>query len=167
MKNKKTSVRLSLCWLLCLFCLTLLSGCVVSGGASSRALQRSLEAEEFFQAGTILPDHTYYIQGTQREPEAVIALSSAFQLQSRLWAKVEWTQKELEDAVFWMQSSEVGFCTTDGGYIVAPDGQKVGVWYSQRDISVVKRPALGIVEIYPFQFRSGSPCRRQFLQDQR
>jgi len=167
MKNKDSSARASLCWLLCLFCLMFLDACVASGGGSSRALQRNLEAEELFRAATILPDHTYYMQGNRPDPEAVIALSNAFQLQSRLWAKVEWTKKELDTAVFWMQNSEVGLCDTDGGYIVAPDGQRVGIWYSQRDISVVKQPAPGIVEIYPFQFESGSPCRRQFLRDQR
>lgn len=167
MKNIKLSVRRSLCWLLCLFCLTVLVGCTASGGGSSRALQRSMEAEEFFQAGTVLPDHTYYMQGNYPDPDAVIALSNSFQLQSRLWAKVEWTQKELANAVFWMQNTELGACSTDGGYIVAPDGQKVGVWYSQRDISVVKQPAPGIVEVYSFQFKPGSPCQRQFLRDHR
>ena len=166
MKDKKSSLRLSLCWLLCLFCLMFLSACMSSGGGASRALQRSLEAEELFQATTILPDHTYFMQGNLPDPEAVIALSNAFQLQSRLWTKVEWTQKELEYAVFWMQISELGFCSTDGGYIIAPDGQRIGVWYSKRDISVVKQPAPGVVEVYPFKFYPGSPCQRQYLQDQ-
>lgn len=165
MKNKESFVRLSLCWLLCLFYSMFLGGCVVSGGGG-RALQHSLEAEDLFRAGTVLPDHTYFMQGNHPDPEAIIALSNSFQLQSRLWSKVEWTQKELETAVFWMQNSELGLCSTDGGYIVAPDGQRIGVWYSQRDISVVKQPAPGLVEIYPFNFHPGSPCQRQFLRDQ-
>ena len=159
MKNKKSLRQLSLRWLLYLFCFMFLSACVVNGGGASRALQRSLEVEDLFHAGTILPDHTYFMQGNYPDPDAVIALSNTFQLQSRLWDKVEWTQKELEKAVFWMQTSDIGFCSTDGGYIVAPDGQRIGVWYSQRDISVVKQPAPGVVEIYPFKFQSGSPCQ--------
>ncbi len=167
MKNRKSCLRLSFLRLLCLLCAIFLSGCVAGGGSASRALQHNLEVENLFRAGTFLPDHTYFIQGTYPEPEAIIALENSFQLQSRLWAKVEWTQKEMDTAVFWMQNSEMGFCSTDGGYIVAPDGKRIGGWYSQRDISVVKQPGPDVVVIYPFDFISGSPCQRQYLRDQR
>ncbi len=167
MKNKKIRVNLSRSWVLCLFCALFLTACVVNAGVSSRGLQHSLEVEDIFQKGTLLADHTYYMQGTYPGPETIIALSNAFQLQSRLWEKVDWTKKEMDTAVFWMQNSEMGFCSTDGGYLVAPDGQRVGVWYSQRDVSVIKQPAAGVIEIYPFEFQPGSPCQRQFLIDQR
>ncbi len=167
MKNKKTRVNLPRSWALCLFCSLFLTACVINAGVSSRGLQHSLEVESIFQKGTLLADHTYYMQGTSSsEPETIIAVSNSFQLQSRLWTKVDWTKKELDTAVFWMQNSEMGFCSTDGGYLVAPDGQKAGVWYSQRDVSVVKQPAAGVIEIYPFGFQPGSPCQRQFLRDQ-
>ena len=166
MKNKKLRISRSISWVLCLFCSFFLGACVVSAGVFPRGLQRSMEVESIFQEGTLLADHTYYIQGTYPEPETIIVVSNSFQLQSRLWTKVDWTKKELSTAVFWMQNSEIGFCSTDGGYLVAPDGQKVGIWYSQRDISIVKQPAAGVVEIYPFEFQPGSPCERQFLIDQ-
>jgi hypothetical protein len=165
MKKKKLCVRHSLCWLVCVFCTMFLGACVTSGGGASRALQRSLEVEATFQAGTIVPDHTYFIQGTNSEPEAIIALSNSFQLQSRLWEKVEWTQKELDTVVFWMQNAELGFCSTDGGYLVAQDGERLGLWYSKRDLTVIKGPTAGVVEIYPFKFMSSSPCQRQHLRD--
>ncbi len=167
MKNKKSNINCSKTWMLYLFCSFFLNACVVSAGVSSNALQHSMEVETVFQEGTVLPDNTYYIQGTYPEPETIIAVSDAFQLQSNLWKKVDWTQKELHTAVFWMQNSEMGFCSTNGGYLVAPDGQKVGIWYSQRDVSIVKQPAAGVIEIYPFEFHPGSPCQRQFLIDQR
>ncbi len=166
MKNKKLRISFSTGWLLSLFCLFFLAACVVSAGVYSRGLQHNMEVENIFQQGSLLPDHTYYILGTYPEPEAIIAVSNSFQLQSRLWTKVDWTKKELSTAVFWMQNAEMGFCSTNGGYLVAPDGQQVGIWYSQRDVSFVKQPAAGVIEIYPFEFQPGSPCERQFLIDQ-
>lgn len=161
MKNGKLYSKLMERCLLCLFCSLLLGACVAGVGVSN-----SLEVEEIFQQGSLLSDHTYYMQGIFPEPEAIIAVNNSFQLHSRLWEKVAWTKKELTTAVFWMQNSETGFCSTDGGYLVAPDGQRIGIWYSQRDISLVKQPAPGVVEIYPFEFHPGSPCQKLFLRDQ-
>ena len=138
----------------------------MNGGVSTRGMPRSLEVEQIFLSGQLLPDYTYYMQGTYPEPEAIMALSNSVQLQSRLWSKVDWTEKELKTAAFWMENSEMGFCTTDGGYLLAPDGRKIGIWYSQRDTSVVKEPSPGVVEVYPFDFGFSSACRRQYLRDQ-
>ena len=166
MKNKKSFPFLLKNCLLFLFCSLFLNACVVSGGVSTRGMPRSLEVEQMFLSGQLLPDYTYYMQGTYPEPEAIMALSNSVQLQSRLWSKVDWTEKELKTAAFWMENSEMGFCTTDGGYLLAPDGRKIGIWYSQRDTSVVKEPTPGVIEVYPFDFGSNSSCRRHYLRDQ-
>ena len=166
MKNEKSSAAVFKRWLLCLISLVFLSGCVVGVGVSTGGLPRNMGVEQHFTAGEILPDYRYYIQGSHGEPEAIIALRNSFQLQSRLWIAVDWTEKELKDAVFWMQTSENGFCTNDGGYLVTASGKDVGIWYSKRDFTTVKEVSVGVVEIYPFQFRGDSPCRRQHIMDQ-
>ncbi len=152
-------------YVLFLYLSLVLSACTVSGGNSPRSLQRSLEVEKLFQSATILPDHTYYVQGPVSDPVAIMALKNIYQLRSRLWSRVEWTEKEMARVVFWMENDEIGFCTTDGGNLVAADGQIIGIWYSQRDTSLIKQPEPGVVEVYPFDFTSTSPCRRQFMLD--
>lgn len=150
-----------------LFVSLFLSACVVSCGASPRSLQRSLEIEKHFESATILPGYTYYVQGPASDPEAIMALKEKYQLQSRLWSRVEWTEKEMARVVFLMESDGGGFCTIDGGNLVAPDGQIIGIWYSQRDSSLIKQPEPGVVEVYPFDFTTSSPCYRRFLLDER
>lgn len=167
MKNKNAAIFFFWQWLTALFFLLVLGGCVVGVGVSSGGgLRNSLDVEELFRSATILPDHTYYIQGVAANPEAIIAVRNVFQLQSRLWSRVDWTEKELKDAVFWMQVEEAGFCTTDGGYLIAPGGVQVGIWYSQREIATVKQVGPGVVEIYPFDFIHGSSCHQLHVRDQ-
>lgn len=165
MKNRKA---LFVCWrryatyvLIILF----LSACAVNGGGSFRGLQKKLEVEKLFQSATILPDYTYYFQGPASDPEAIIAIKNTYQLRSRLWSRVEWTEKEMARVVFWMENDAVGFCTTDGGNLVAPDGRIIGIWYSQRDVSYIKQPEPGVVEVYPFDYTFGSPCHRLSVMD--
>ncbi len=141
-----------------------LQGCV-SLSAPSGGLRTSLEAEKFFVPGTLLPDHTYYTEGSKSNPDAIIAVSNAFQLQTELWSRRDWDVKGLKDAVFWMQSDEYGFCTTDGGVLIAPDGQQVGIWYSKKTIGTVRQLTPTVIEVYPFMYRSGSECARQAFLD--
>lgn len=165
MKNKKSSALWNVYRAIVLITVLFSGGCVVAVGVSTGSKQNSLEVEDLFTAGTLLPDHSYYIQGSSVEPEAIIAIGSEFQLQSRLWEKVEWSEKELKQAAFWMQSSETGFCSTDGGYLLSPDGKQIGIWYSQRNFTTIKEISPGVVEVYPFSFQGDSPCRRQYLMD--
>lgn len=163
MKNEKVFFCGWQSCVLFLFLSAFVGGC----GASPQSLKRSLEIEKHFESATILPGYTYYVQGSAPDPEAIIALEEKYQLQSRLWTRVEWTEKEMARIIFLMQSDAIGFCTIDGGNMIAPDGQIIGFWYSQRDSSLIKQPEPGVVEIYPFDYTSSSPCYRHFLQDER
>ncbi len=166
MKNKKMSVlQWSVRFVLVFFSLFLCS-CVFSGGTPSGKLSSDLAVKEQFASGAPLPDHTYYIQGAEVEPETIIAVDNAFRLQSKLWKKVEWSEKELSSAVFWMQDSERGFCITDGGYLVSADGKRIGVWFSKRNRTRIELLSSTVVTIYPFEFMPRSPCEREFIRDQ-
>jgi hypothetical protein len=127
-----------------------------------------MEIEQLFESATMLADHTYYIDGSDIEPDAIIAISNEFQLQTNIWSKRdEWTAENLEKAVFWMQSEEFGFCYNEGGVLITPEGQQIGIWYSKRDQGVVRQPAPGVVEVFSFWFTPGSPCAYQKISDDR
>lgn len=159
------SGKVSLLYLLSsLVLFSLTGGCVVS--SSSYALHERMEVAQLFESGTILTDHIYYTDGSEHAPDAIIAIYKDFQLQTKLWTQRAWTDKDLKDVVFWMQTEEVGFCTTNGGVLIAPDGQQIGIWYSKKDLSTIRQPAPGVVEVFPFLYRSpSSPCSRQDFWD--
>ena len=118
-----------------LYYVAILSLLVLSWGcaaisAPSGGLQKRMQVEQLFESGTLLPDHTYYIYGSEVEPDAIIAISNEFHLQTKLWSQRDWTAEEFKKAIFWMQSEETGFCEAEGGVLIAPDGQEIGAWYS-------------------------------------
>ncbi len=153
-----------------LYGMILLLAVVISTGctsllAASGGLQKRMEVNVIFDSGTILQDHTYYIDGPLNDPVAIIALSNEYQLQSELWSKRELTSEELSKMVFLMRIDEVGLCTTHGGVLTAPDGKDIGVWFSKKDTTTIREPMPGVVEIFPFIYAGASACARQELRD--
>lgn len=147
--------------------LFLTKGCATLSVSAGGGLQESLEVENLFESGTLLADHVYYTDGSPSNPDAIIAIDKNFQLQTKIWSRRDWTEKDLKDTVFWMQTEEVAFCTNNGGLLIAPDGQQIGIWYSKRSLSRIRQPAEGIVEVFPFEYIVGSPCWRQAVADDR
>ena len=141
-------------------------GCVAISLSSSGVMPESLEVERIFNSGTFLTDHIYYTDGSPVDPDVIIAINKEYQLRTNIWSQRDWTEEDLKKAVFWMQTDELGFCRNNGGPLIAPDGQQVGIWYSRRGFSRVTKPAPGIVEVFPFEFVVGSPCYRQALRDE-
>lgn len=167
------STRRSLLYCLCCsFFMTLLlltQGCVgvAVSLSSSGILPESREVEGIFRSGTLLTDHVYYTYGSPVDPDVIIAINKKFQLRTNIWSRRDWSQEDLRKAVFWMEIDEIGFCTNNGGLLIAPDGQQVGIWYSKRGFSRVTMPAPGIVEVFSFEYVYGSHCYRQDLWDDR
>lgn len=140
--------------------LVLLSSCVIAMSGSGR-LQRRLEVEQLFDSGTILPNHSYYSEGPLSEPDAIIAISNEFRLQTKLWTKRDWTTKELAESVRWIRINEFGLCRADAGVLLAPDGKEIGIWFSKKNGTIIRQPVPGVVEVYPFVYQGSSPCGRQ------
>jgi len=140
-------------------------GCVGISLSSSGVMPQSLEVQRIFDSGTLLTDHVYYTDGSPVDPDVIIAINKEFQLRTNIWSRRDWTEKDLRKAVFWMQIDEIGFCTNNGGLLIAPDGQQVGIWYSRRGFSRVTNPEPGIVQVFSFEFVPGSHCHRHALRD--
>lgn len=147
-----------------LLSLLMLSSCVTAM-SSSGGLKRRLEVEQLFDSGTLLPKHSYYSEGPSVEPEAIIAVSNDYQLQTKLWIKRDWTAKELAQSVRWIRLSEFGLCRADAGVLLAPDGKEIGIWFSKKNSAVIRQPASGVVEVYPFIYQGTSACSRQDRHD--
>jgi hypothetical protein len=167
MQNEERIVLFSRQFLLLVIFKLMLSGCVAGLSEPTGGLQKNTDVLDTFETATILPDYNYYIQGVESNPEAIIGVKNSFQLRSKLWTAIDWDKKKLEKAVFWIRSDEIGFCTAGAGYLLLPDGEQVGVWYSLRERVIIKHPEANIVEIYPFDYNSYSPCQRNQWADDR
>ncbi len=150
---------------LIIFLLVSMAGCGPS--TPSGKWLRSRDGGLAFENRTILPDHTYYFIGNEVTPEAIIAIDNKYTLKTRVWSRVDITRKMLDDWMFWIDTRLSLACPHYGGVILTPDGEKAGVWYSRKLISVVKTPKPGVLQVYAPYNLSGSLCARQERWDDR
>ena len=139
-------------------------GCVAKGPTGR--WQQNQEAQKIFTSATVLQNHTYYYTGQKARPDAIIAVDNAYKLQSDLWIAINVTPKLIKEWLAWYKSEFSVFCTYRGGYILTPDQQVAGIWYSKELLNTIYSPEPGVVEVYLPYSASGSKCdERRFGDD--
>lgn len=138
-------------------------GCVAKGPTGR--WQQNQEAQKLFTSTAILENHSYYYTGQKARPDAIIAIDNAYRLQSNLWIAIDVTPKLIKEWLAWYKSEFSMYCTYRGGYIMTPDQQIVGIWYSKELLNTIYSPEPGVVEVYLPYSAPGSRCDRQQFFD--
>lgn len=139
-------------------------GCVAKGPTGR--WQQNQDAQKLFTSASILENHSYYYTGQKAKPDAIIAIDNAYRLQSKLWIAIDVTPKLIKEWLAWYKSEFSMYCTYRGGYIMTPDQQVAGIWYSKELLNTIYSPEPGVVEVYLPHSAPGSMCDRQrFLDD--
>ena len=124
-KRRSTVIGLGLLFLLC--------SCTTSNYGK---LQPNPEITKIFNDNRILSDHSYYYSGLQGVPDAIVAIQSSYSLKSRTWQPVDLTSPMLKKWVSRM--TYVHLVRPRGAWILGPDGNRIGVWYSARHHATVR-----------------------------
>lgn len=115
---------------------------LISGCATGPRFTPSHDVSIQFEDGSLLPDHSYYVGGPESKPNAIVAISEAYQLDSDHWRPVTLTPESLKAIV-----DQVGFVFNaenktafipNGARIVTAGGEAVGVWYSVYTYSQIR-----------------------------
>jgi hypothetical protein len=126
--------------------LLVLAGC--AAGSYGR-LQWSDEALDIFESASILENHTYYFFGPEAEPDTIIALDNQYVLAPSLWKKIDITPLTLSR---WMERIDNRHRYVkekyQGALIVDQQGNRLGIWYSHVDWTVIKRGEENEIIIY-------------------
>jgi hypothetical protein len=111
---------------------------VLSGCSSSNhgRLQGSHEVTQLFKNNQILSDHQYYSSGFQRIPYGIIGIANKYKLRSNHWKPINLNPTLLNQLTYRME--HVYSISPRGAWILDPDGNRVGIWYSSRDETTVK-----------------------------
>jgi hypothetical protein len=99
-------------------------------------LETNQEITEIFDNYQILSDHSYYYSGLQGVPDAIVGIHSSYSLKSKMWQQVDFSSFVLRKLVDRM--SYVHIVTPRGAWILGPDGNRIGVWYSGRYQTMVR-----------------------------
>lgn len=116
----------------------LLGGCAIPPNQGK--LVRSFEVGQLIEAGTVLPEHTYYYTGPEAEPDAIIAIDNRYTLQSKYWLAVENVEDRLAEWNGYIDNPSRYRKMYTGARIMTPDGQVAGIWYSRYTHTVVRYP---------------------------
>ena len=133
LKNiSKTEISTLLSVFLLVVILSLLSGCATTAGKKSSGVVTSREATEIWHSYEVLPNYNYYISGAESRPWYIIGIDEKYKLTSKNWKPVDLTPEMLNKWINYYRP-RVGYdLKVYGSFILNPDGERVGLWYSMR-----------------------------------
>ncbi|NQS72456.1 MAG: hypothetical protein HQQ73_09965 [Desulfobulbaceae bacterium] len=147
-----------------LFCLVMLVGNCATGQQMTRHATgnwvSSMEVTEAFESAQVFLDHTYYYVGSIAKPDGVIAIDNRYRLKDNtVWAKVEVNETTLKNWQGWWRADTFHHCRYLGGFILTPDGQQAGYWYSPFRDNRVEMPEPDLLIIHrPRSITGASDC---------
>lgn len=111
-------------------------GCTMSNYGK---LKSNPEATRAFEAYQNKPDHKYYYRGTYSAPYVVAGISPNYELNSKLWVKIDPQSEDFRTLVDRVSLQGKGGTTSPWGFdILDKSGNYVGVWYSASRAAVVE-----------------------------
>jgi hypothetical protein len=103
-------------------------------------LQWSDETLELFESSHILENHSYYYNGPEMQPDAIIAIDNQYVLAPSLWKKIDLTSTQLSQ---WMERIDnqyrYRYEKYQGAEIIDYQGNRIGAWYSRSDWTVIRQ----------------------------
>jgi hypothetical protein len=100
-----------------------------------------------FRKNLILTNHQYYTSGDQRIPFAIIAIDNNYQLNPGRWREIDMNSTQLSQLIYRME--QVYSANPRGAWIMDHDGSRLGIWYSSRRQTLVKRDRENRVVVIP------------------
>lgn len=131
-----------------------LGGCAMSKYGK---LESSPDLTRAFKAYQVIPDHTYYYRGTFSKPSVIAGIHKNFDLNSKLWVKIDTQSQDLRKLIDRVSFKGSGCGTVPSGFIILDhSGRNVGIWYSARRSAAVEVKENGqIVKLAPVIPKTG------------
>ena len=136
-RNSETSTRRMRLWpyaIIGLAFVGLLCSCSTTNTYGQ--LQSSHNITQLFEKALVLSDHTYYYNGLQGVPDAIIGIHPNYTLYAKTWQQVDFTHLRLKKWTFRM--NYVHLVTPQGAWILGPNGKRLGVWFSAQQQTAVR-----------------------------
>lgn len=107
----------------------------VMGGCAAGSygnLQAAPEVTRMFEASNVPGQYQYYSIGRSSMPYAIIGIAPSWHLESRFWEAVAPNSPEFAGKVSFVWDPQIWyqFDSGRGAWILDPDGNRIGIWYS-------------------------------------
>ena len=122
----------------------LVAGCA---GANRGGLRNSREVGRAFETFHADPNYRYWFYNQENNPYAVVGLQQPYRLEDINWTEVDPNSKTFEKVIGLVQSFPVRGSFTSGAYILDPQAQQIGMWYSSLNAGINVNPETNVVSI--------------------
>ncbi len=132
-------------------CTLILIGFLVGGCAippNQGRMVRDGEIEKLVESATVMPNHSYYFNGPEARPDVIIAIDNSFTLTSKYWIKVDDVASQLQDWNRLIDNAHRFRKAYKGFWIMTPDGNQAGIWYSPYEYTFVQFPDPSTLILY-------------------
>jgi hypothetical protein len=124
--------------------LMLLTGCA---GANRGGLKNSREVYRAFEVYHVYPDYTYYYRGVENNTKAIVGLGQEYRIADPDWKEFDPRSKTYEKVVGLVKDFPAATSFPYGAYILDPQGQTIGVWFSSLNAGITVDPETKVVSI--------------------
>ena len=133
-RYQNTIIKMCLTLSLVAFSAGGLGGCTTT--SKNGRLQGNNSVTELFETQQILPEHSYYYNGFQALPYAIVGIDHQYTLSSSVWIPVRPDPDLLKQLITRMQI--VYSRQPHGAWIIGPNGERIGIWYSTERQAAVR-----------------------------
>jgi hypothetical protein len=125
------------------------SGCAGTKNRGSLHLDRELE--KIFLSYQVLPDYNYYTSGGYDKPNAILGVHKDYQMVTDFWVSIpNVNSAQIEK---WIRTIDPEDRSSGSSfyayYILDPEGNQVGFWYSIENFTVIKFLEENKIDVYP------------------
>ena len=121
------------------------------------SLKRQHDITNLFLNNEIIPGYTYYYNGRDQWPDAIMAIDPNYTVQADFWKPVGLEGEELSEwlrqATIWKQPRRASL---NGAEILDPNGKRVGVFFSKFDSLITKFQPDNVIQVFPPSYRAGA-----------
>ena len=136
----------------CLLALVLLSSCA---SRNLGTIREDHAVSKQFKSGKVQQNYNYFYYGVEVEPEVILAIDKKYTVESRFWTPVELTDERLRRWVVRLDQLPAGKDWSSrygtqyqGAWVLDPEGNEVGIWYSRKDWGVFEYPGDNVIIPY-------------------
>ncbi|UCE55664.1 MAG: hypothetical protein JSV31_09515 [Desulfobacterales bacterium] len=131
-RNRNLEILIAV--ILVFFTIAVLTGC--TSAKKYGGLKGSREITDIFEKNQILADHFYYYNGFQSIPYVIVGINNEYMLRSSVWREIKLTPTLLNQLTTRMRS--VYTPSPRGAWILGPDEERLGIWYSTEQWTAVR-----------------------------
>ena len=117
---------------------------------------RNAEVTQMFKTNGVPEEYRYYYNGRTRQPYAIIGLQPEYEQVSTLWDKLDPNTEEFAQMVrsMYVPNFDVAGFPTQGAYILDPNGNPIGIWFSAYPFTTIRFRGENRVEVMSPQRRT-------------